>query len=360
MKTELLKALSAQNTLFANHKDIFYITGCPFDGFWLATLGKTPTIITSKMMLAQCKGFFEPFKFAVIESAKYATALAEICKAKNINRIETSAQSITLADFNIIKDVLSAHSIMLEGTQDKLKQYRYTKTEEEINYIKEACRITSQAADEIGVELQSQSASLLTELDVHYKILEKFARKHVSESFTPIVASGPNSANPHHVSGQRVIQENDIVLIDIGCKYKGYASDLTRTFFLGKINVKYQQVFDVVFAAQKAAIGVLKAGISADLPDTAARNVIENAGYGANFIHSTGHGVGIDVHESPRLSQKSPNIEGEVLKAGCVVTVEPGIYLPEGTVSFKGFGIRIEDTVLVTPNGYEVLTNAKY
>jgi len=341
MKTELIKGFN--NTLFTSPKDIFYLTDCPFDGFWLAVLSGQPTIITSKMMFAQCGGFFKPRGFEIVESSKFSTTLGELCLAKNITAVEIS-ENLALADFNAIKEILYAKGIKLESVKDKLMPHRYVKTAEEISRIKEACRITSEVAGEIRAELKAG----LTELDIHYKILEKFACRHVSESFAPIVASGANSADPHHVSGPRIIERNDIVLIDMGCKYKGYSSDLTRTFFLDKINAKYQHVFDIVQSAQKAALAALKAGVSANIPDTAARGIIENAGYGANFIHSTGHGVGLDVHESPRLIQKAT----EVLKAGCIVAVEPGIYLA------GEFGVRIEDTVLITENGYEILTES--
>jgi len=341
---ELLKLF--KNTLFTNPKDIFYLTDCPFDGFWLFILNGEYIIISSKMMFVQCEGFFNPFFKVVQAEAGFSSALVALCKEKNVNSVKIDSQSVTLADFETIKAVLSVSDITLQPEKGLLNLSRYVKTDEEISRIKQACRIVSEVFDEIKKEIKAGS----TELDVHYKILEKFAARRVTESFTPIVAFGENAASPHHASSARRLKEDDIILIDMGCKYKGYASDLTRTFFLGKINVKYQQVFDIVLNAQKSAINALKAGIAASTVDTAARSVISQAGYGACFIHSTGHGLGIDVHESPQMGEKSK----ETLKSGCVITVEPGIYLPDE------FGVRIEDTVLITETGYEVLTNAEY
>jgi Xaa-Pro aminopeptidase len=342
MKIELLKGLGPKNAVFINNKDIFYLTGFSFGGFWVVVAAGAPVIITSKMMFAQCKAAFSPFKIPVVESAGFAVTLADICKEKNITEIETS-ESITLAEFNIIKDVLGAKGVLLK-VSDMLKPYRYVKTAEEISALKEACRITSAVYDEIRQEIKSG----LTELDVHYKILEKFARYHVSESFSPIVASGKNAADPHHESSSKIINQDECVLIDMGCKYKGYCADLTRTFFLGKISFEYQQVFDIVLSAQKGALKAVKAGVNASAVDSAARDIITAAGYGSNFIHTTGHGVGLDIHEAPVIGQKSR----EILKAGCVITAEPGVYL-QGK-----FGVRIEDTVLVTDSGYEVLTQS--
>jgi Xaa-Pro aminopeptidase len=164
------------------------------------------------------------------------------------------------------------------------------------------------------------------------------------------VASGENSANPHHISSNRKIAENDVIMIDIGCFYNGYASDLTRTFYLGKINEEFKKVWDIVKQAQNAAIQRIKSGLPVSYGDKAARDLIDSYGYKDKFIHTTGHGVGIEIHEMPSLAI---NAEG-VFLTGMTVTVEPGIYI-EGR-----FGVRIEDTVLIKEEACEVLTSAKY
>jgi Xaa-Pro aminopeptidase len=179
-----------------------------------------------------------------------------------------------------------------------------------------------------------------------FKIEEYFAKNMVRPSFPIIVASGPNSANPHHISSKRKIVANDVILMDLGCVYKGYCSDLTRTFFLGKTNDLQRKVYALVKRAYGRAMRALKKGVKASSIDNAAREVISNAGFADKFIHTTGHGVGIDIHEPPRLSAK----DNTVLKNGMIVTVEPGVYI-------KGrFGVRIEDTVLINKKGKRVLT----
>ena len=177
---------------------------------------------------------------------------------------------------------------------------------------------------------------------------EAFIRKHgaTKSSFDSIVAAGENAAYPHYITGDRILRKNDVVLCDIGALVDGYCSDLTRTFFLGTISPLGRKVYETVARAQKLAIQAVKPGVKAAQIDRIARDEIERAGYGRRFIHSTGHGVGVEIHEAPWVGATSQ----DVLEAGMIITVEPGIYL-------QGWGgVRIEDTLLVTRKGYEILT----
>ena len=177
---------------------------------------------------------------------------------------------------------------------------------------------------------------------------ESHIRKHgaIKTSFDSIVAAGENAAYPHYITGNRILRKNDIVLCDIGALADGYCSDLTRTFFLGKISPLGKKIYDIVARAQCLAIQAVKPGVKTAQIDRIAREEIERAGYGRRFIHSTGHGVGVEIHEAPWVSPASR----DVLEPGMVITVEPGIYL-------EGWGgVRIEDTLLVTKTGYEILT----
>lgn len=177
---------------------------------------------------------------------------------------------------------------------------------------------------------------------------EAYIRKHgaAKASFDSIVAAGENAAYPHYMTGNKILRKNDMVLCDIGALVDGYCSDLTRTFFLGTITPLGRKVYDTVARAQKLAIQAVKPGVKAAQIDRIARDEIERAGYGRRFIHSTGHGVGVEIHEAPWVGSTSQ----DVLEAGMIITVEPGIYL-------QGWGgVRIEDTLLVTRTGYEILT----
>jgi Xaa-Pro aminopeptidase len=165
-------------------------------------------------------------------------------------------------------------------------------------------------------------------------------------AFDPIVAFGPHAAVPHHDTGKRTLRETDVVLIDWGARVNGYSSDLTRTLLPPRMPHQTRDIYQAVLEAQRAAIDCIRPRANLATPDKAARAVIDGAGYGERFTHSLGHGLGLDVHEPPGLAGR---VKG-VLKPGMVVTVEPGIYVP-GTV-----GVRIEDDVLVTADGHEVLS----
>jgi Xaa-Pro dipeptidase len=169
-------------------------------------------------------------------------------------------------------------------------------------------------------------------------------------AFETIVASGSCSAFPHGVCSDRKIRKGDLVVIDVGAAYKFYRSDMTRTLVAGKPSEKQTKIYNIVKTAQEKAFETLKLNVKAADVDGVARKIIADAGYGEYFVHSLGHGVGLEVHEPPTLSPESK----EVLAAGNVVTVEPGIYL----VGYGG--VRIEDTVLVQRNGAEKLTNGPY
>jgi Xaa-Pro dipeptidase len=165
--------------------------------------------------------------------------------------------------------------------------------------------------------------------------------------FTPIVCAGPQSANPHAVPGERRLQPGDLLIIDWGATFEGYVSDLTRTFAVGEVEPELARIAQIVNEANQAGREAAAPGVPASTVDSAARRVIEKAGYGAYFIHRTGHGLGMEEHEEPYI--RSDN--AQLLSPGMTFTVEPGIYLPE-----RG-GVRIEDNVLITEIGSESLSD---
>lgn len=219
------------------------------------------------------------------------------------------------------------------------------KDEEEIKLIWKAVSIAESAIE----ALVSESISGHTESSIANKLVIKLLELGSAPDlpFNPIVASGPNSANPHAVPGDRVIREGDIVVIDWGASVNGYISDITRTFQIGPLGKRFNQIADIVLQANHAGRSQVRPGIRASSVDSAAREVIVDAGYGSNFTHRTGHGIGMLAHEEPYISEVSMT----ELAPGMVFTIEPGIYLQgEG-------GIRIEDNVLVTSEGSTTLTN---
>ena len=230
---------------------------------------------------------------------------------------------------------LSTHSIIRE-----------IHTQAELTAIRGAVERT----DRVFVALKQRIKIGISERMVARKIERLFKQFGATAlSFSPIVAFGPNVANPHHIPTARKLRMNEMVKLDFGCVYKNKCSDMTRTWYFGTPDAKFKKIYAIVLRAQEKAIARIRAGASCGAIDHAARGTIERAGFGKNFLHGTGHGISEFVHELPLLRPKAT----DRLTAGQVVTVEPGIYI-------KGWGgIRIEDMVLVQKNGSEVLTKSE-
>jgi Xaa-Pro dipeptidase len=221
---------------------------------------------------------------------------------------------------------------------DVLAPMRSVKDEEELSYMRKA----SEIVDNVVRKLQRFIKPGMKERDIA-KAIPQFFEECGSDSmsFNPIVASGPNGSMPHYSGDQRVIEEQDIVLLDLGGRYKSYCSDTTRTLFVGEPTEEQREIYEIVRRAQAAGEAAVQPGVTGQDVDRAARKVITDAGYGKYFFNRVGHGIGIAVHESPFI------IEGntEPLKPGNVFSIEPGIYLP------GKFGVRIENLVAVRRDG---------
>ena len=220
-----------------------------------------------------------------------------------------------------------------------LDELRMIKSQDEIMRQKEGAKITQDAFHHVLKLIKLG----MSENDINAELIYFFNKNGAEPSFKPIVASGENGSMPHATVSNRRIKNGDLITMDFGVKYKGICTDFTRTIAVGGIEKDKQIVYNTVNNAHKAALSALKPGTTGKDVDAAARDVIDNAGYRGRFGHGTGHGVGLEIHEAPRLSVAS----SDVLRPGMVVTVEPGIYIP------KEFGVRIEDMLLITKDGYE-------
>lgn len=207
------------------------------------------------------------------------------------------------------------------------------KTAEEIAKLRMAARFTQQ----ILVEILPCIMPGVTEIDIAEEIGSKMRRQGLEPSFDTIVAGGENGAEPHAVPSGRKFRAGDMITIDLGCKYEGYCGDMTRTFALGFVCSEFKIIYETVKNAQIAGLLAVSDGIICRNVDAVSRNIIAGAGFGEYFIHGTGHGVGREVHEFPRVNATSD----VMLQKNMVITIEPGIYIPG-----KG-GVRIEDTVVV-------------
>ncbi|HEX2039452.1 MAG TPA: aminopeptidase P family protein [Acidimicrobiales bacterium] len=234
-----------------------------------------------------------------------------------------------------------AELVPTEGLVEGLRQ---VKDAGEVARIEQACAVAAEALDAV----RGMLAQRPRERDVAVELDSEMRRRGASgPSFETIVASGPNGAKPHARPGDRVIEEGDLVVVDFGATVDGYCSDTTRTFVVGEWpSETARRMYEVVAQSQALGVEALRAGVECAAVDRACRQVIAEAGWGEAFLHSTGHGVGLDIHEAPWVASTA----GGSLVAGNVVTVEPGVYLPEHG------GVRIEDTVVVTSDGRRSLT----
>lgn len=262
-------------------------------------------------------------------------AIQDLIQEHSLERVAIEADNMTVSHYLRLKDLFSAELVSSQGLVEGLREI---KDESELATIKEACQITDQAFEHILTFIKPG----VTEIQVANE-LEAFlkAKGSTGMSFDTIVASGHRSAMPHGVASDKVIEDGDVVTLDFGCYYKGYSSDMTRTIAVGSISDQMREIYEIVLEAHNRVIAGTKAGMTGKEIDAIARDYITEKGYGQYFGHSTGHGVGLNVHEGPAISSRSEN----VMRENMVITDEPGIYLPGVG------GVRIEDDLIVKADG---------
>ena len=262
----------------------------------------------------------------------------------DLRRLALEAHAVTWSDQRRYADALDPELVASDGLVDQL---RITKDDGEIARIEAAAALATEALTNVRHRLHDG----LTEAEFGLELDTEMRRLGASgPSFETIVAAGPNAAKPHHRPSDRTIAEGDLVVLDFGAKVDGYCSDMTRTVSIGAPSADQQRLLDVVTEAQAAGVAAVRAGASCRDVDAACRELIAAAGWADAFSHGTGHRVGLEIHEDPRLSWSAP--EGATLASRSVVTVEPGVYL-------AGLGgVRIEDSLVVTDDGSRSLTHA--
>ncbi len=290
---------------------------------------------------SECKGF------EVIRWRSPAPGLIETiqstCNRYGIKRLGFEKDWVTFDLYEKLSNGLNG--IVLVPTLGLVEGIRYIKDESEIECIRKAARIADEAFEEILEFIKPGVTEKDIERELQYTIKKKGAE---DIGFPTIVASGRRSSLPHAIPSDRKIEKGDFITLDFGAMYKGYRSDMTRTVVVGEADGKQKEIYDIVKAAQAEGEKAIKAGVSGRVPDDCARGYIKAAGYGDFFGHGLGHGVGLDIHEEPFMSSSCE----KTLAEGNVITVEPGIYLPDWG------GVRIEDTVLVKADGIEILTKS--
>ena len=351
-----LAALELDALLLTHPADLAYVTN--FTGHDSVVLftgkggGKDTHLITDFRYQTQAENEAAWLKTTVRPTGqKMTVAVAEKLAELKLGRVGFEANFATYGQIEAIREALDevgdgeGHDCELEPLEDVMFQQRKVKDDHEVGLIRKSVAVAEEAFE---VVRQHVEPGVTEGYLVGMLISELRGRGAEDTAFPVIVAAGANSALPHYATADAPVKAGEPLLFDWGAVVGGYCSDLTRTFLLGKCDPKLKEIYKVVLEAQRAAIDTLRPGVTNHQADRAARDVIVKAGYGEQFGHSLGHGIGRDIHELPSLRQAG---DADELRPGVVVTVEPGIYLP-------GLGgVRIEDDVLITHSGCEVLSS---
>jgi Xaa-Pro aminopeptidase len=321
-----------------------YITGFRSSAGTVLITRETSYFLTDFRYIEAAQRFIDGM--VCVEYNKLSASLLELVNKYGLHNIAVEDQGLTCFELNYLQSALE--EVKLEGNilDDILTELRLIKTQSELEKIRQSQALTDYGFEYILPRIKEGRTEREIALDLEFEIRRQGAE---AVAFDFIVVSGENSSLPHGVPSDKKLSKGDFVTMDFGAVVDGWHSDMTRTIAVGCCTDEQKHVYDIVLTAQQAALDSLKSEIYCKVGDAAARNIISAAGYGDCFGHGTGHGVGIEIHEAPRLS---PTAGEEKLKTGSVVTVEPGIYIP------GKFGVRIEDMACITDDGCENLTKS--
>lgn len=325
--------------LVTNPTNVSYLSGFRgHDSLILAT-PKRKFFITDSRYIEEAKDTLSGLDIILAKGSNYETLKNLITKAR-LKRIGFESMNLPYEVAARLKAmIMSSRFVPVKGM---VEQFRAIKDGREVRAIKDSVRLAKTVLDRIAGLIKPG----ITEKRLSEAAELEFIKRGARTAFDPVVASGENSSRPHAIPRDAIIEKNSFTMIDIGCSLNGYSSDITRMVVSGRIKDKFKKIYDIVRTAQGKAIEKIMSGVMARSVDAAARGYIRSKGFGKYFGHSLGHGVGMEVHEDPAVSALSEGF----LRSGMVITVEPAIYIP------KFGGVRIEDMVLVTDKGCEILT----
>lgn len=339
-----LQDFEADALLVSNDYNRRYLSGFTGTSGWLLISAADALLITDSRYTEQAGRQAQAFTIAP-QSGQFGPLLLDLCKQHGCARLAFESEHVSVAAYDSYREALDGE-VALIGTQGLVEKLRVSKAPDEVAALQRAITIADNALTELLTWLRPG----VTEKEVAWR-LEVLMREGGADglSFPSIVAAGPNGAMPHHRPGDDIIPADTFIVMDFGCIADGYCSDMTRTVMLGSPSPDLQEIYRLVFRAQANAAGQVRAGMTGVEADALARDVIVAAGHGDHFGHGLGHGVGLEIHEAPRLS---PLAGDEPLPAGAVVSIEPGVYLPGVG------GVRIEDLVLLRDDGADNLTGS--
>ena len=329
--------------LLTGEANCYYAAGFMGEGIALVTRRGSWYFTDSRYTEAADKAIGDAAVIREVSRERPFSALInEALAASGAEKVGFEDQRMTVAEHAVYSEKLHC---TLTPASALMTELRGSKDEEELSCMIAAQRIAEGALAQILKEIRPGMTEKEIAARLNYLMVSAGAEK---TSFDTIVASGPNGSMPHAVPGMRKVREGDFITMDFGCVYKGYCSDMTRTVALGQPSDEMRNVYDIVLQAQLAGIAAARAGVTGAAIDGAARKVIQDAGYGSCFGHSFGHSLGIDIHEAPNAAPGND----KPMPDGAVISAEPGIYLP------GRFGVRIEDVMILRPDGAQVITKA--
>jgi len=333
----LISVLNRDKTdacLVHGESNLAYLTGHPIENGFLLVSTKGSWLVLPPMLAAGMDKWIDGIR--VVPTRKWQEMIKGLIRKNKLKKVTFDPDISHPAGQTLEKMGCTPKT-------SPVKELRMVKNGLELADIRSACRLTVEGFGFLKGRLRIG----VTEKQLADELICYFHRRHADKvAFDPIVAFGSHTAVPHHVPGPASLGKDQPVLFDIGCTVNGYRSDLTRTVFFGRMNHSFRRVYGVVQRAQRAGLERVRPGVTGGQVDASARSVIRKAGFGRFYIHNTGHGVGLDIHEGPWLRPTGR----DRLASGMILTVEPGIYIP------GRFGVRIEDTVLVTRTGFDILT----
>ncbi len=338
---KLLRSKSLDTLLVRKKQNIFYLTGVKGEDAILFFSGRQNFLITDSRYKEEYSRRIKNCQVKVVEEKDKYAYLEETSRKTRSRRIGFESNYFSYSEHSSLKKKMG--KISLVPVSNIIESLRMIKDRYEIKLIKNACKdgcsIMNYAVKTVGPHLSEES--------IKNRVEQRIASKGIKRAdFDIIVAAGKNASMPHASASRKKVKKGEMVIIDLGTMNYGYNSDLTRTVFLGRIDRKYLRIYNIVLDAQKKAIENIKPGLSAGHIDRISRQYISSKGLGRYFIHALGHGIGLETHERPSISRSSSIL----LEEDMIMTVEPGVYIP-------GWGgVRIEDVVLVTRDGCEILT----
>jgi len=338
MLREEIKKRSLDALLVTNEANVSYLSGFRDGDSSLLLTSKRAFFITDSRYIEEARDSLKLFDIELVRSSTYET-IEKIVGKGLLKRVGFESMNLSYEVASRLKSTLNAK---LAPIKNVVEDMRGIKDSLEVKAIRKSIALAKDVLSKI-MRLAKIGTS---EKSLSIEAMISFIGNGAKSAFPPVISAGRNTSKPHAIPSDNTVKEDSPVMIDIGCSLEGYNSDITRMLFLGRIKAKFKEIYNIVSAAQDKAIEMIIPGRRISEIDSAARKYIGDKGFGKYFGHALGHGVGMEVHESPTVSK----MNDDLLRPGMVFTVEPAIYIP------KFGGVRIEDMVLVTDTGCEVLT----